>query len=321
VLGERAPKERAKENEIQIQVHAAGVNRADLYQSRGSYAPPPGASQVLGLEVAGEIVQVGPDAGKGSQGFNVGDRVMALLTGGGYAQHAVARSELVLKIPHGMSFVEAAALPEALFTVWLDLYMEAGLNAGETILIHGGSSGIGTLAIQIAKALGSKVYVTARNQEKCTVCKKLGADAAIEYPKEDFVQSILSVTQQQGVDVILDYVGADYFEKNISLLKKNGRMVLIDFITGSMGRIDLSRVITRNLHIIGSVLRPRAVEEKAKIADGIRKHLLPLLTEKKIAPVIHKVFKMSEVSRAHELMKSSTHIGKIVLVPDVLMNI
>jgi NADPH2:quinone reductase len=295
--------------EVLIQVQAAGVNRADTLQRRGSYAVRPGTPAVLGLEVSGTISQLGPGADR----WKVGDSVCALLTGGGYAEYAVAPGVQCLPFPAGLNAVEAGSLPETFFTVWLDVFEYCGLKPGETLLVHGGSSGIGITAIQLARALGSPVYVTAGSDAKCEACRALGASEAINYRTQDFEAEVKSVTQGRGVDVILDMVGGSYTPKNLRILARDGRLVYIHYFEGPKTEIDLSLIVGRHLTITGSGLRPQPVEKKAAIAQALERIAWPLISEGKIKPVIDRVFPLEEAADAHRLMESSTHIGKIML--------
>lgn len=295
--------------EILIAVAAAGVNRPDIAQRRGLYPPPPGASDLPGLEVAGTVAAVGA----GVTRWKEGDSVCALIAGGGYAEYAVAPAPQVLPVPNGLDMIQAAGIPETFFTVWTNVFDRGRLTAGESILIHGGSSGIGTTAIQLARAFGATAYVTVGNGEKAAFCEKLGAAKAINYRDQDFVEEIKSLTDGAGVDVVLDMVGGDYLARNIRVLRADGRIVQIALMAGSKGELDLGRVMTRRLTVTGSTLRPRPVAQKGEIADSLRQHVWPLLEAGKIGPVIHQTFPLSAASKAHELMETSAHIGKIML--------
>ncbi len=296
-------------SEILIAVAAAGVNRPDVVQRLGLYPPPPGASDLPGLEVAGTVATVG----EGVTGWSEGDAVCALIAGGGYAEYAVAPAPQVLPVPGGLDMVQAAGVPETFFTVWTNVFDRGRLAAGESILIHGGSSGIGTTAIQLAREFGATVYVTVGSSEKAAFCEKLGAAKAINYRDQDFVDEIKSLTGGAGVDVILDMVGGDYLPRNIRALKEDGRLLQIALMAGREGELDLGRLMTRRLTVTGSTLRPRPVEVKGDIAGSLREQVWPLFEAGKISPVIHKTFPLSEASSAHELMESSAHIGKIIL--------
>ncbi|UTA48941.1 NAD(P)H-quinone oxidoreductase [Simiduia sp. 21SJ11W-1] len=295
--------------EVQIRVHAAGVNRPDVVQRMGRYPAPAGHSPILGLEVAGVISAVG----EGVSQWAVGDAVCALCNGGGYAEVVCVPAGLCLPKPASLSFVEAAALPETLFTVWGNVFVRGRLQAGESLLVHGGSSGIGTIAIQLAQALGAHVYATAGSDEKCRACTRLGAKAAINYRQQDFVAELKSLTQDAGIDVILDMVGGDYIAKNIDLAAMEGRIVNIAFLQGPKVELNLLPVMLKRLTLTGSTLRAQANEAKAALARGLSEQVWPLIESGKIAPVIHTTFALGEVEQAHRLMESSAHIGKIVL--------
>ena len=303
------PTPRPGTGEVLVAVEAAGINRPDCFQRAGFYPPPPGASDLPGLEVAGRVVALG----EGVQGVEPGDVVCALVQGGGYAEYCTAPAALCLPVPQGYSLVEAAALPETFFTVWSNVFDRAGLGPGESLLVQGGSSGIGTTAIQLAKAFGHPVYATAGSPEKCAACESLGADRAINYKTEDFVAVIKEATGKRGVDVILDMVGGDYIPRELKALADDGRIVLIAFLGGSKSQVDLAEVMRRRLVITGSTLRPRSVAFKTGIAVALRERVWPLLDQGRIRPVIHATFPMAEAAAAHALMESSAHVGKIVL--------
>ena len=295
--------------DLLVRVEAAGVNRPDIAQRQGSYPPPPGASPVLGLEVAGEVVALG----SGVEGFAVGDRVCALANGGGYAEYCTVPATQALSWPKGYDAIRAAALPETFFTVWANLFMMAGLKAGETVLIHGGSSGIGTTAIQLAKAIGATVFTTVGNEEKAQACVKLGAQRAINYKTEDFA-AIVKAETKGGVDVILDMIAAAYFEKNLAALARDGRLSIISLLGGAVAeKANLAPIMVKRLHVMGSTMRPRTAAEKQEIRDELRETVWPLIEAGKVAPVIHRVFELDQVVDAHRLMESSDHIGKIIL--------
>lgn len=296
-------------NQVLIKVVAAGVNRADIFQREGRYPPPPGASPILGLEVSGEIVAAGNDCRLRS----VGELVCALTEGGGYAEYTAVPETQCLPIPAGLGMVEAAALPETMFTVWSNVFDRACLSAGETFLVHGGSSGIGTTAIQMAAAMGASAFATAGNDEKCRVCKNLGAVLAVNYRKADYVETIKAATDNRGIDVILDMVGGDYIYRNIKLAAVDGRIVNIAFLKGSKVEINFLPVMMKRLTLSGATLRPRSASDKAGIADALKKQIWPLIETGKIKPVIAKTFTLQEVAEAHRLMESSRHIGKIIL--------
>jgi NADPH2:quinone reductase len=296
--------------EVLIRVHAAGVNRPDVAQRKGLYPPPPGASPVLGLEVAGEVVAADAEA----TAFEVGTRVCALANGGGYAEYCVAPATQCLPWPAGFDAVRAAALPEAFFTVWANLFMHGRMQRGDTVLVHGGTSGIGVTAIQLAREFGGRVYATAGSDEKCAACLRLGAEAAINYRNEDFAERIEALTSGRGVDVILDIVGAAYFERNLQSLALDGRLVVVSTQSGAIvDRLDLFHVMRRRLTVTGSTLRPRTTAEKGSIAEELRRNAWPLLDAARIVPVIHAVYPLQQVAEAHRVMESSVHIGKLVL--------
>ncbi|KGM34376.1 NAD(P)H-quinone oxidoreductase [Inquilinus limosus] len=296
--------------EILVKVEAAGVNRPDVLQRRGMYNPPPGASPLPGLEVAGTVAALGPDV----SGWSVGDPVCALVAGGGYAEYCVAPAPQCLPVPKGLSAAEAAGLPETFFTVWTNVVDRGRLQPGERFLVHGGSSGIGTTAIQLAKARGATVFATAGSAEKCRACLDLGADVAIDYREQDFLAVVKDKTGGRGVDLILDMVGGDYVARNIDALAVDGRQVSIAFLKGSKVEIDLQKVMAKRLTLTGSTLRPRSVAEKGAIAAALKAEAWPLIEAGRIRPVIHATFPLARASEAHALMESSAHVGKIVLL-------
>ncbi len=297
-------------DEVLIRVMAAGVNRPDVQQRKGKYPPPPGASPYIGLEVSGEVVATGAQVA----GFKPGDKVCALANGGGYAEYCTAPAAQTMPWPEGYDAIRAAALPETYFTVWANLFDIGALKAGESVLIHGGSSGIGVTAIQLAKAFGAKVYVTAGSDAKCEACRQLGADEAINYRSADFVDEIKRLTEGKGVNVVLDMVGAPYMARNLRCLATDGRLVLIAFLEGAkVGEFDFTHVMTRRLTITGSTMRPRTTAQKGLIARALREKVWPLLEAGKCGPVINKVFPLAEAAQAHTLMESSAHVGKIML--------
>lgn len=306
----RRPVTAPGQGEVLIKVAAAGINRPDVLQRQGGYPPPPGASDIPGLEVAGEIVALG----SGVSAWKVGDQVCALVTGGGYAEYCPAPAGQCLPIPKGLTAIEAAALPETFFTVWTNVFDRGGLKAGDSLLVHGGSSGIGTTAIQMAKSLGATVFVTAGSAEKCRACEELGADLAINYREQDFVEAVKAATDGTGVDVILDMVGGDYIQRNIKSLAVEGRLVQIAFLEGGKAEVNFTPVMLKRLTITGSTLRPQPVANKAAIAQSLRTRIWPLIDAGRIRPVIHARFPLAQAAKAHELMESSAHIGKIVLV-------
>jgi NADPH2:quinone reductase len=294
--------------EILVKVAAAGVNRPDVMQRQGNYPPPAGAPDIPGLEIAGEVVALGPDVTR----WKLGDRVMALVVGGGYAEYAIAHENHALPVD-GLSMVEAAAVPETFFTVWHNAFERGELKAGESLLVHGGTSGIGTTAIQLAKALGARVITTAGSAEKCEACRKLGADVAVNYKNEDFVAATKVATGGKGADVILDMVGGDYVGRNYEAAKVEGRIVQIAFQGSYKATVDFRRLMLKRLHHTGSTLRSRSVAEKGAIARAIEENVLPLIAAGKVKPVIYKTFPFHDAAKAHALMETSTHIGKIVL--------
>ena len=310
-LGER-PVPQAGQGELCIRVSASGVNRPDVIQRKGHYAPPPGASDLPGLEVAGSIVS-GDEAAMAVQGLKLGDRVCALVAGGGYAEYCVAPVAQCLPVPAGLSDVEAACLPETFFTVWSNVFDRGALQAGETLLIQGGSSGIGVTAIQLAKACGATVIVTAGSDEKCQACVALGADHAINYKTHDFVEEAKRITAGKGVDVILDMVAGDYVAREVEALAEDGRLVIIAVQGGVKAEFNAGLVLRRRLHITGSTLRPRPVAFKAAIAQALQAKVWPLLAAGKVRPIIYKQFPAAQAADAHALMESNQHIGKIVL--------
>ncbi|MEQ9813643.1 MAG: NAD(P)H-quinone oxidoreductase [Azospirillaceae bacterium] len=298
-----------KPGEVLIRVAAAGINRPDTFQRQGNYPPPPGASPIPGLEVAGEVVSLGPDAA----GVRVGDTVTALVAGGGYAEYCTAPAAQCLPVPRDLSMIEAAALPETFFTVWTNVFHRGDLKAGESLLVHGGSSGIGTTAIQLAKAAGASVFVTAGSAEKCQACRDLGADLAINYREEDFVEAVKQATGGRGVDMVLDMVGGDYIQRNLKALAEEGRHVSIAFLRGGKVELELRPLMVRRLTMTGSTLRPRSVAFKGVIAEELRREVWPKIESGEIRPIIFKTFPLAEAAAAHALMESSDHIGKIVL--------
>jgi len=295
-------------SEILIKVAAAGVNRPDVMQRQGLYPPPPGAPDIPGLEIAGEIVAFGPNVNR----WKAGDRVMALVSGGGYAEYCLAHESHALPLS-GLSMVEAAAIPETFFTVWHNMVERGGLKLGETFLVHGGTSGIGTTAIQLAKALGARVITTAGTPEKCEACRKLGADVAVNYKTEDFVAATKAATGDKGADVILDMVGGDYIARNYEAAAVEGRIVQIAFQGSPKATVDFRRIMLKRLHHTGSTLRSRSVADKGAIRAAVETNALPLIVAGKVKPVIYKTFPLAAAAAAHALMETSTHIGKIVL--------
>lgn len=308
LVPEERPVPAPGDGEILIRVEAAGVNRPDVMQRLGQYPPPPGASDIPGLEIAGEIVALG----SGVTRWNVGDRVMALVSGGGYAEYCVAHASHAMPVS-GLSMIEAAAVPETFFTVWHNVFERGGLKKGETLLLHGGTSGIGTTAIQLAKQFGARVIVTAGSEEKCKACRELGADIAINYQTQDFVAATREATGDKGADVILDMIGGDYINRNYEAASVEGRIVQIAFQKGSKAEVNFMRLMLKRLHHTGSTLRARAVADKGAIRQALEEHVLPLIAAGKIRPIIYKAFPLRQACEAHALMESSAHIGKIVL--------
>ena len=296
--------------DVLIRVAAAGVNRPDVFQRRGRYAPPPGASDIPGLEVSGVIEALGPDV----TGWKAGDAVCALVTGGGYAEYCVAPAPQCLPVPRGMDVVTAGAIPETFFTVWTNVFQRGRLQPGESILVHGGSSGIGTTAIQLAKARGARVFATAGSAEKCAACERLGAEHAINYRDADFLDGVRRLTSGRGVDVILDMVGGEYFARNIDALAVEGRLVEIATLHGVKAELNIQTVMGRRLTITGLTLRPRPVADKAAIAAELRQQVWPLLESGAVKPIVHATFPLRQAAEAHRVMESSEHIGKLLLV-------
>jgi NADPH2:quinone reductase len=303
------PVPRPGDGEVLIRVAAAGVNRPDVVQRQGHYPPPPGASDLPGMEVAGTVEALGPNV----TGVAVGDQVTALLAGGGYAEYATAAAPLCLPIPAGLSLVEAAALPETYFTVWTNLFERGGCKAGDNVLIHGGTSGIGTTAIQLAKAWGASVFATAGTHAKARFCEEIGAVRGIDYRTEDFVEIVKAGTDGKGADVILDMVASTYVQRNIEAAAVEGRIVVIAVLGGARAEIMMNKIMVKRLTLTGSTLRPRTVAQKAAVAEGVRKNIWPLLAARRVRPIIHATFPLAQAAEAHRLMESSSHIGKIML--------
>jgi len=307
------PEERAVpqpgEGEVLVKVAAAGVNRPDVMQRMGQYPPPKGATDIPGLELAGEVVALGPGATR----WKVGDTLTALVVGGGYAEYCAVPEPQALPIPAGLSMAEAAAMPETFFTVWHNVFERGALKAGETILVHGGSSGIGTVAIMLAKAFGARVFATAGSPEKCAACRRLGADLAINYRNEDFVAAAKAATADKGVDVILDMVGGDYIERNYDVAAVEGRILQIAFLRGHSAKVDFRPMLAKRLHHTGSGLRPRSVADKGRMARAIEDKVWPLVAAGRVRPVIDSTFPLAQAAAAHARLESGQHIGKIVL--------
>ena len=296
-------------NEILIKVHAAGVNRPDVAQRSGAYPPPPGASDLPGLEISGEVVALG----EGAKKHKLGDKVMSLVAGGGYAQYCIAQDAQAMAVPQVLSMLEAGAIPETLMTVWHNVFERGALQSGETLLIHGGSSGIGTMAIQLAKAFGSKVIVTVGSQAKADACLKLGADNAINYKTQDFVAEVKTATNGAGANVILDMVGAEYIERNYEAAAMDGRVVQIAFLGGPKANVNFAKLMVKRLHHTGSTLRPRTNADKAAMVSAIEAKVVPLLSASRVKPLMDSTFALEEAVDAHRRMETSEHIGKIVL--------
>ena len=298
------------EGEVLVKVAAAGVNRPDVMQRMGLYPPPPGATEIPGLEIAGEVVALSP----GARRWKLGDKVMALVVGGGYAEYCPAHESHCLAVLAGLSITEAAAIPETFFTVWHNTFERGRLRSGEALLVHGGSSGIGTAAIQLAKAFGAKVITTAGSTEKCAACRALGADIAVNYRSEDFVAATKTATNGKGADVVLDMVGGDYIERNYEAAAVEGRIVQIAFQGSPKATVDFRRIMLKRLTHTGSTLRARSVRDKGAIARAVEQQVLPLIAARKVKPLIDSTFPLAQASAAHAKMEASTHIGKIVLV-------
>ncbi|WP_234051335.1 MULTISPECIES: NAD(P)H-quinone oxidoreductase [unclassified Xanthobacter] len=309
LVPEQRPVPRPSPGEVLLKVEAAGVNRPDVMQRRGLYPPPAGASDIPGLEIAGTVVALG----EGASHFKIGDRLCALVSGGGYAEYCTAPEATCLPIPTGLSAPEAAALPETVFTVWSNVFERGGLKAGEWLLVHGGSSGIGTTAIQLAKAFGARVIVTAGSDEKCDACLKLGADVAVNYNTKDFVPEVKSATAGKGANVILDIIGGPYIQKNYEAAAVDGRIVQIAFQKGSKAEVDFMRVMLKRLTHTGSTLRSRPLSEKAALSAAVVEKVWPLVTAGTVRPVMDQAFPLKDAAAAHARMDSSAHIGKIVL--------
>jgi putative PIG3 family NAD(P)H quinone oxidoreductase len=306
---EQVPRPSASDGEVLVQVEACSVNRADLLQRRGLYPPPPGASSLLGLDFAGFVAGSAPDVGR----WHPGDRVFGITSGGGYGRYVSVPAAHLVAIPDNLSFVEAAAVAEAFFTAFLNIHLEAGIQPGESLLVHGGGSGIGTAAIQLAKTSKVRVIITAGSSEKIERCLKLGASHGINYKQEDFAERVLEITQGDGVDVILDMIGAPYLKRNLGILKTKGRLVLIGLMGGATTEIALGELLTKRLRLIGSILRSRTKEEKAALTQAFQERISPLLKSGKVSPVIDRIFPIAEAVEAHRYMQEGRHFGKIVL--------
>jgi NADPH:quinone reductase len=309
LVPQRRPVPKPAAGELLIKVAAAGVNRPDVLQRQGNYAPPPGATDIPGLEIAGEVAASGGETGP----WKAGDKLCALVAGGGYAEYCVAPAPQCLPVPRGLDLIQTAAIPETFFTVWTNVFERGALKPGETFLVHGGSSGIGTTAIQLAAQLGSRVIATAGGADKVAACRSLGAERAVDYRAEDFVTVAMEMTQGKGVNLILDMVGGDYFARNLKCLAVEGRIVQIAFLKGNKVELDLGQIMMKRQTLTGSTLRPRSVAEKGAIANALKDRVWPLIEAGRVQPIIHKTFPLAEAAAAHRLMESSAHIGKIVL--------
>jgi putative PIG3 family NAD(P)H quinone oxidoreductase len=309
LLAEQRPLPRPGEGEVLVKVAAAGVNRPDVMQRQGLYPPPAGATDIPGLEIAGEVVALGA----GARRWKLGDKVMALVVGGGYAEYCPAHESHALPVPEDLTLIAAAAIPETFFTVWHNVFERGRLQSGETLLVHGGSSGIGTAAIQLAKAFGARAIATAGSAEKCEACRRLGADPAVNYKEQDFVAAAKAATDGRGADVILDMVGGDYIERNYEAAAVEGRVVQIAFQTSSKASVDFRRIMLKRLTHTGSTLRARSIADKGAIARAVEERVLPLIAAGRVRPLIDSTFPLGEASAAHKRMETSAHIGKIVL--------
>lgn len=297
------------DEEVLVDVKASAVNRADLSQAQGNYPPPPGVTDILGLEMAGEVAAVGEKV----RGWQIGDRVCALLAGGGYAERVAVHQDMLMRLPEGWSFAEGAAVPEVWLTAFVNLFIEGGLEAGETVLIHAGGSGVGTAAIQLAREAGTTSFTTAGAERKLETCRKLGAALAVNYKEEDFLERVMEATDGEGVDLILDPVGADYLERNLQALKANGRLVQIGLLSGAKVEMNLGLVLGKSLRVIGSRLRPRSLEEKITITRGFQSRFWALMEDGTIAPVIDTVFPLPEAQKAHQYVRENRNTGKVIL--------
>jgi NADPH2:quinone reductase len=310
LVPERRPLPKLADGEVLLKVKAAGINRPEVMQRQGLYPPPAGATDIPGLEIAGEVVALGPGAAR----WKLGEEVMALVVGGGYAEYCPAHESHALPLPRGLTPIEAAAIPETFFTVWHNVFQRGRLQAGETLLVHGGSSGIGTAAIQLAKAFGARVVTTAGSAEKCDACRRLGADVAVNYRAQDFVAATKAATDGKGADVVLDMVGGDYIERNYEAAAVEGRIVQIAVQGSPKATVDFRRIMLKRLTHTGSTLRARSTPDKGAIARAVEQQVLPLIAAGKVRPVIDSTFPLAQASAAHARMEASAHIGKIVLV-------
>jgi putative PIG3 family NAD(P)H quinone oxidoreductase len=309
LVPQRRPMPKPSAGELLIKVAAAGVNRPDVLQRQGNYAPPPGATDIPGLEIAGEVVASGGQAGP----WKIGDKLCALVAGGGYAEYCVVPAPQCLPIPRGLDLIQAAAIPETFFTVWTNVFERGALKPGEVFLVHGGSSGIGTTAIQLAAQLGSRVIATAGGADKAAACRSLGAERAVDYRTEDFVAVAMELTQGKGVNLILDMVAGDYFARNMKCLAIEGRIIHIAYLRGNKVELDIGQLMMKRQTLTGSTLRPRSVAEKGAIANALKDRVWPLIEAGRVQPILYKTFPLVEAAAAHRLMESSAHIGKIVL--------
>ncbi|MEJ5869069.1 NAD(P)H-quinone oxidoreductase [Pseudokineococcus sp. 5B2Z-1] len=296
--------------EVVVEVAAAGVNRADVMQRQGHYPPPPGEPETLGLECSGTVAELG----EGVEGWSVGDEVCALLAGGGYAERVVVPAGQLLPVPRGVSLVDAAALPEVACTVWSNVFISAGLREGELLLVHGGGSGIGTFAVQLARAWGARVAVTAGSARKLDACRELGAEVLVDYTQQDFVEEVRAATDGRGADVVLDVVGAAYLERNVAVLAPNGRLVVIGMQGGRRAELDLGALLAKRAAVMATSLRARPREEKAAIVASVREHVWPLVEEGRVRPVVHERMPLGDAARAHAVLEESSHIGKVLLL-------
>ncbi len=309
LVWEDVPEVAYNDNQVLVDVQATAVNRADLSQARGHYPPPPGESEILGLEMAGMIASVGANV----TGWNVGDRVCALLAGGGYAEQVAVYPQMLLQLPDEWSFAQGAAIPEVWLTAYVNLFLEGNLRAGEHVLLHAGASGVGTAAIQLAKAAEATVLITAGADEKVQTCQELGADVGINYKEQDFLAEVLAATHNEGVDLILDPVAGDYLSRNLQALREGGRLVCIGLLSGGKGEMDLGRVLGKSLKVIGSRLRPRPLAEKIQITHSFRERFWPLLLNGQLRPIIDSTFPLNEAQAAHEYVRQNRNTGKVIL--------
>lgn len=309
LVTETRPVPNPRAGEVLVRVRAAGVNRPDLLQRRGLYPPPAGVTDIPGLEVSGDVVAIGSSVA----GIKVGQKICALVAGGGYAEYCIVPAVQCLPLPKNLGWIAAAGIPETFFTVWTNLFDHGKLKKGDRVLIHGGASGIGTTAIQFARGFGAKVYVTAGTDDKCTACRKLGAHVAINYKNQDFEKEIMAATDDKGVDLILDMVGGDYIGRNLKILAPEGRHVSIAMQRGRTAEVDIFQIMSKRLIMTGSTLRPQSVSAKGKIAKALKKHVWPLVTRKRITPVVDQVFGLEDAQAAHDYLEAGKHFGKVIL--------